>query len=493
VNIVSFLAPRRDHPFYRDYTPFLNILRASCEKFGHRHIVITDDASIGEFPEGVLDYSQGDAFVTPLPDNLMRAILAGQLAYLQSPLAKEDTVLLGADCVLARDPAEVFSQEFDIAFTTGPFTDCLLNTGAIYIRGGADVAYIWERALGAMRLDAEWGDDQKALAAVVHPTLEPSVTAGTGPTIRFVPVDPYNLAPEYPGDDCTRGTVLHFRGPRKDWMMDYCAEWLGIGERVEWSVLSNSPKEQIYANVKVNSHRGIPWVVEVPPHEGHAVLVGGGPSAADDIDEIWHRYYQHQTIFALNGAAGWLKNEGILADYQVVLDARPENRRFVASHDAGCFLLASQCDPSVFEAVEGQNVMLFHHAGVGVEEHIEGDRRPLLIGGECTVGLVALALVYAMGYRSLHLYGYDSSDRDGRGHAYWQDEDGKPEGDRREVWVGRKKFICGPGMYAQAIAFPRFAQMLAEHDTMITVHGSGLLPEMAKQAFGPFWAADKAA
>jgi uncharacterized Rossmann fold enzyme len=483
MHIVSFMAPRRDHPFYQDYSPFLNILRASCEKFGHRHIVITDDASVGR---------DDDAFVTPLPDNLMRAILAGQLAYLQSALAKEDTVLLGADCALARDPAEVFKQEFDIAFTTGPFTDCILNTGAIYIRGGSGVAYIWERALGSMRLDAEWGDDQKALAAVVHPTLEPSVTVGNGgPIIRFLPVDPFNLAPEYPGDDCTRGTVLHFRGPRKDWMMDYCADWLGIGSRVEWDIRPNSPQEQVFANVRVNSQRNVSWVVEVPEHDGHAVLVGGGPSAADDIDEIWHRYYQHQTIFALNGAAGWLKKEGIEADYQVILDARPENCRFVSSLDASAFLVASQCDPSVFETLSGQSVILFHHWEEGIADCF--DHKPsVLIGGGITVGLTAIALVYAMGYRQIHLYGYDSSDRENASHAYEQAQKGA-EAERREVWVGRKKFVCAPGMFAQAKAFPAFAALMAEHGAMITVHGSGLLPEMAKQAFGPFWAAEKAA
>ncbi len=186
MNIVSFLAPRLDHPFYRDYSPFLNILRASCKKFGHRHIVITDDEAVG---------AEGDAFVVDgLPHNLMKAIIRGQLAYLLSPLAQEDTILVGADCVLARDPAEVFDKPFDIAFTTGPFTDCVLNTGAIYIRGGADAAHIWAKAFAGM--GEEWGDDQKALAAVVHPTLEESIACGNGPTMRFLPVDPYNLAPE---------------------------------------------------------------------------------------------------------------------------------------------------------------------------------------------------------------------------------------------------------------------------------------------------------
>jgi hypothetical protein len=83
----------------------------------------------------------------------------------------------------------------------------------------------------------------------------------------------------------------------------------------------------------------------------------------------------------------------------------------------------------------------------------------------------------------MHLYGYDSSDRDGESHAYAQAEAGA-ENERREVWCGRKKFVCSPAMYAQAQAFPEFAKLLADHGVVITVHGSGLLPEVARQTFG---------
>lgn len=480
MNIVSFYAPRRDHPFFQDYTPFLEILRASCKKWGHRHIVITDDAQVGEFPEGTLDYTQGDAFVVDLPDNLMKAITRGQLAYLLSPLAKEDTVLVGADCVLARDPAEVFDLPFDIAFTTGPFSDCILNTGAIYIRGGADAAHIWVRAFAGM--GEKWGDDQLALAAVVHPTLYPSVVCGNGPTIRFLPVDPYNLAPEYPDDDCTRGVVLHFRGPRKAWMKDYCAKWLGVGERIEWNIVSNAPKEKIFDNVAINSRRSVPWVKEIAAHDDHAVLVGGGPSAVDTIGEIRLRQRDGQQIFALNGAASWLAQYGVDADCQVLLDSRPQNRRFVRPIAAQRFYIASQCDPAIFDILKDEDVTLYHHAEDGIDQHFDG--RSILIGGGITVGLTAMALCFALGYRNLHLYGYDSSDREGASHAYAQEEAGS-ENERREIWVGRRSFVCAPAMYAQAQAFPAFAALLRDEGALITVHGDGLLPELARQNFGP--------
>jgi 6-hydroxymethylpterin diphosphokinase MptE-like protein len=468
MNVVSFYAPRPDHPFFQDYTPFLDLLRASCKRYGHRHIVITDDPVVGD-----------DAFVVDLPHNLMKAFIGAQLAYLNSPFAQENTLFTGADCVLARDPASVFEQEFDIAFTVGPFADCLINTGAIFIRGGAPVRYIWERAYAEMGL--EWGDDQKALAAVVKPTRDPSVNVADGFILRFLPVDPYNLAPEYPDDDCRRGYVLHFRGPRKAWMMDYCAKWLDIGDRIEWNVVSNAPKEKIFSNVAVNSRRTLPWVRELPPHDRHAVLIGGGPSAIDDLDEIRRRERQNQDIFALNGVAHWLAQYGIVPEYQVLLDSRPENRRFVRPPNARQFLIASQCDPAIFDLLRDEDVTLYHHHEEKIEDYI--GKPSVLIGGGITVGLTTMALVFALGYRKLHLYGYDSSDREGESHAYEQAQAGA-EADRRDTWLGRQKFSCSPAMYAQAKAFPAFAQLLADSGVTITVHGGGLLPAIARQAFG---------
>lgn len=209
LNIVSFYAPRPEHPFFQDYEPFLDVLRNSCEWFGHRHICITDDPAIG------------DAFCVDLPRPLMKAILAGQLAYLRSDLASEDTVLLGADCVLANDPAKLFVDDpwFELAVTHGPFVDCWMNTGAMFVRGGSvHTVAMWEAALA--RCGDDWGDDQLSLASEL-PWFQKA-----GGRLQLLQVDPYNLAPESVEDDCRRAMVLHFRGPRKAWLLDYCARWV---------------------------------------------------------------------------------------------------------------------------------------------------------------------------------------------------------------------------------------------------------------------------
>lgn len=218
MNVVSFYAPRPAHPEFQDYQPFLRILDRSCRRFGHRHIVITD---------AELDWLQ--TFRTDLPDELMAATLAGQLAYLEAGGAAVDTLFVDADCVLSRDPAAAFALDFDAAFTTHPFHDCELNNGAMFCRGGTDTARFWRAALAGMRR-FQWGDDQKALAAVLTPQINHGNYLRHGLKVRFLPVDPWNLTPDYPGQDCTHAYVLHFRGERKKWMRQYCSRWLDLDE-----------------------------------------------------------------------------------------------------------------------------------------------------------------------------------------------------------------------------------------------------------------------
>jgi hypothetical protein len=155
-------------------------------------------------------------------------------------------------------------------------------------------------------------------------------------------------------------------------------------------------------------------------HAGEAVIVGGGPSVEDSISEIEEKSRNGAIVLALNGASDYLNARGIQVDWQVSLDARPENVDFVKSRVAGGYFVASQCDPSVFDAVHGKPVILFH-------PHI-GDIEKYIIGtGEGNAGRRRLDCrddrhvdrLYA-GFRRVHLYGYDSSYMDDRHHAYAQ-------------------------------------------------------------------------
>lgn len=242
----------------------------------------------------------------------------------------------------------------------------------------------------------------------------------------------------------------------------------------------NTVDDILFENVRINSLRVIPWITSLAAHDGHAVLVGGGPSVADWIEEIRWRS-NTQTIFALNAASGLLSRNGITPDYQVVLDARASNVDFVGH--ARYYLFASQCDPSVFDAVE-EGASLWH-------QHYPDDMprfdsvlpssgpEHALIGGGTTVGLSAMALAYALGFRKLHLYGYDSSYRDGLRHAYPQTD---PQNIDCEVTSCGKTFRTSLAMAQQADFFPQLSDKLIDAGCTITIRGDGLLPWISKMS-----------
>lgn len=214
--VASFFAPRPQHPRWRDYLPSLRLLDASCRRIGLPHVVL------GDAPLPGLDVLQMDG----LTSELMPAILDGQRRAIEA--LDDDLLLVGADCVIAKDPRGALDGA-DMAVTIGDFADCALNTGAIWIgRRARDVAAaMWARAL--VRMGHGWGDDQLAIAAEVAPLCLPPATAERhGIRVRFLDVDPWNLAPAGPADDASRAVVLHFRGARKDWAPAWCSRFLGL-------------------------------------------------------------------------------------------------------------------------------------------------------------------------------------------------------------------------------------------------------------------------
>jgi hypothetical protein len=240
----------------------------------------------------------------------------------------------------------------------------------------------------------------------------------------------------------------------------------------------NTADRELFAQVQAAVNRNLPILQRIPEHDGIALLVGGGPSLADTLQEIRARYESGAHIFALNGAGMWLIEHGIIPYAQVVLDARESNERFLrVCHDATKFYLASQCHPALFDRLTGHNVTMWH-ANYDGESGVVENRDTVLIGGGTVVGLHAMHLCHVLGYRTLHLYGYDSSYRDAEGHAYAQPENG---GERViPCTVGGQTFYGAPWMIRQAGDFQDLAVALADLGSTIYTHGDGLLPAVAR-------------
>lgn len=236
------------------------------------------------------------------------------------------------------------------------------------------------------------------------------------------------------------------------------------------------PDEQLFPRIRENCKHYPARARRVEPHDGAAVLVAGGPSLRDYLGSVRKRREHGQAIFALNGACKYLNENGIIPDYQVLLD--PQSFMVDYIGEADHYLVASQCDPSVLAALP--NPILWHVATEGAEEntphHPDGD---CLVGGGYTVGLCAMCLVYALGYRNLHLFGYDSSSTDEGDHAYKCPIKGTNQAfDAPQVvtaTVGGKTFKTTLSLAKQAQVFPKLCDDLIDNGCLITVECDGLL------------------
>ena len=252
--------------------------------------------------------------------------------------------------------------------------------------------------------------------------------------------------------------------------------------------LCNTPDKKIRKNFRINGARDLKWVSRMEAHTGIAVICGSGPSLKECLPEIYARAKAGQYIFAINGAAQFLADRGIKPVWFITLDMRPENVKFVKSRPTMRYLIGSNCAPELFDELAGEDVGVIHPAGYeDLEDCLPTTRSICAIGGGHTSGLTALCTAHTLGFREIHLYGYDSCDAPGgESHAFEQSE-GVQEQRRLRIRVGDNgvEFSCSFAMYAQAKEFPKYARMLADEGSTVSVHGDGLLPVIAREMIRP--------
>lgn len=162
--------------------------------------------------------------------------------------------------------------------------------------------------------------------------------------------------------------------------------------------------------VNVNSAlaRGLQICGIVPEHDGRLAIVGSGPSLRDYLDEL--RGWPGE-IWAINGAYDYLLSEGIIPHGFVGLDPLPGLAEYVKNpHRDTTFYIASNCDPSVFDAIPPDQVMIWHSA----RQALKVPRGQMIVGGGTSSITRAPFLAHMLGYRDMTVYGADSSFEEGR-------------------------------------------------------------------------------
>jgi uncharacterized Rossmann fold enzyme len=272
--------------------------------------------------------------------------------------------------------------------------------------------------------------------------------------------------------------IVIFRGM----MPWHCTDWvkevykIGGGTVAELEFISNVGPEMIIKNIRLAHQRpNATWIKAEDIHEGRAIIVAGGPSLKRTVHTIKRMQVAGAKVFALNRVAAFLRANGITPDAQVVLDAHPDECVTFVDKSYPCQrYYASQCDPAVLDAA-GDELILWDSFMQGILDVVPDAPGPF-VGGGTTVGTRAIGLCYMLGYRKVHVFGLDSSIEDGEGHAYSQIEFPSV----LDVVFNGKSYKTPPQFLAQVEEFRELLPELLANRCELTIHGDGLLPDVAQ-------------
>jgi hypothetical protein len=247
-----------------------------------------------------------------------------------------------------------------------------------------------------------------------------------------------------------------------------------MGLTLPLEVIENTPPEEIERHTRESSAKYTDWLAYVPAHNTPCVLIAGGASINDHIEDIRKLQNEGATVFTMNGSSRWARKHKIKVDYQVILDAKEETASLV-DPIAERHLFASQCHPNTL--LEAENLTLWHLLRDGVEELFPEERVRkggyALVGGDSSVGICSLCVAFTLGYREIHVFGYDTSHREDQGHGYDQKlNDTMPTVEAE--WAG-KTYKLSLALREQCSNFMTYTQALEADGCKFHVYGDGLL------------------
>lgn len=224
--------------------------------------------------------------------------------------------------------------------------------------------------------------------------------------------------------------------------------------------------------------------IEVAPaHERVAILACYGPSLADTIDVLKEEAAKPNVdVVSVSGAHDFLLKHGIVPRYHVECDPRLHKADNIDKpHPDVEYLIASVCHPGYFDKLGDANVKLWH---VSTTEHNRrlmdnGENPKHAISGGGSVGLRSIPLLYAMGYRSLHIHAMDCSFKsDGETVMQWAGKHAGKKQDVCDVLCDGVVYISSPILLTYATNFFESIQKVSDLD--VRLYGKGLLQAMAQ-------------
>lgn len=252
------------------------------------------------------------------------------------------------------------------------------------------------------------------------------------------------------------------------------------------NLLINTPMDVLFSQIRENSMKIHKWIKMIPPHDGVAIICGSGPSLIDDLEEIKEK---DGTIFALNAAAKFLNENGIIPDYQVMIDAKEESVDLIG--DAREHLFGATVNPKAFDVKPEATLFQIQIENDELQEFLDqiAPNDYSMVTNAVSVGVVSAVLAWVMGFRELHFYGYDSCHKGNESHVVRQEMNDIVA--TMDVEFSGKKYIASMPMKLQAERFMQVSNLLKREGCKIFMHGSGLLPDMYNMAYEELSEKDK--
>jgi len=230
------------------------------------------------------------------------------------------------------------------------------------------------------------------------------------------------------------------------------------------------PDEEIQTNVQYAKTRIENWIVECKPHHETAVMVSGGPSFKDYMDEI----STQSRIVCVKHAHDILIENGVIPWACMLLDPRSHVQDFIENpHPEVTYFVASMCHPTTVDKLlkEKANVWGYHaHVGAGEEKFIG---KGIMVGGGSTSAVRGVSVLHTLGFRDFKMYGYDSC------YGEKMDKGVKDKLGRQKyfkVEVSGKRFWTDAELLAQAQDFTKL--MDQPGDLQLDVIGEGMIPHV---------------
>lgn len=208
-------------------------------------------------------------------------------------------------------------------------------------------------------------------------------------------------------------------------------------------------------------------------HDGTFVVVGSGPSLPNFIEEIKQERVKGRPICSVKGSHDFLCENGIEPDLFLSVEPRDRREHLQHANNHTTYLIASRCDPVMFDHLQGKRVMRWH--SWSSNENWPELKGKLLIGGGTTSGLRAVTFGYVQGYRKFSLYGMDSclaADKKTKRFT------GELAGMVTDRIVDGRTFYCNGAMALQADEFQEYYKTMP--DIHFDVKGDGLIAAIVK-------------